>query len=120
MLPTQAAAPQGHNAGKKKGAAPKAGEGGDASRGLPPPPKAKGPLMENGKPQLENLAQHLLAFSYVAGKLVFLLRGGEGRLLSVYFVFWGASFDREWGRRGTSVVCLLFFRARVLKKRTAT
>lgn len=42
--------------------------GGDASRGLPPPPKAKGPVMENGKPHLENLAQHLLAFSYVAGK----------------------------------------------------
>lgn len=41
------------------------------SRGLPAPPKVKGPVMENGKPHLENLAQHLLAFSYVAGECLF-------------------------------------------------
>lgn len=56
-----------HNAGKKKAAAG-GNAGGDVSRGLPPPPKAKGPVMENGKPHLENLAQHLLSFSYVAGE----------------------------------------------------
>eukprot|EP00752_Nemacystus_decipiens_P011622 g10317.t1 len=64
--PKKVAAPAGHNAGKKKGDAA-ASAGDDASRGLPPPPAAKGPVMENGKPHLENLAQHLLAFSYVAG-----------------------------------------------------
>ena len=58
-------APAVHNAGKKGSAVAK---GGDASRGLPPPPAAKGPVMENGKANLENLAQHLVAFSYVAGQ----------------------------------------------------
>ena len=68
---TKAAAktPAVHNAGKK-GSAAKGGAvgGGDVSRGLPPPPAAKGPVMENGKANLENLAQHLVAFSYVAGQ----------------------------------------------------
>ncbi|CAM9322056.1 unnamed protein product [Pylaiella littoralis] len=62
----KAKAPAQHNAGKKKPATGNEG-GGAVSRGLPPPSKAKGPVMENGKPQLENLGQHLLAFSYVAG-----------------------------------------------------
>lgn len=54
------------------------------SRGLPPPPKAKGPVMENGKPQLENLAHHLLAFSYVAGEFAWGVGVG---LAFVFFVF---------------------------------
>lgn len=61
--------PAEHNAGKK-GSVSKGGGGGggDVSRGLPPPPRANGPVMENGKPRLENLAQHLLGYSYVTGK----------------------------------------------------
>ena len=38
------------------------------SRGLPPVPKAKGPVMDGEKPHLENLAEHLLLYSYVAGE----------------------------------------------------
>eukprot|EP00904_Undaria_pinnatifida_P011963 jgi/Undpi1/7898/HiC_scaffold_24.g10370.m1 len=61
-------APAVHNAGKKGSAAKGGGApAGDVSRGLPPPPAAKGPVMENGKANLENLSQHLAAFSYVAG-----------------------------------------------------
>ena len=40
-----------------------------SSRGLSPPSVAKSPLTENGTPDLDHLAQHLLHFSYVAGEI---------------------------------------------------
>lgn len=70
-------APAVHNAGKKGSAAKGGGApGGDVSRGLPPPPATKGPVMENGKANLENLSQHLAAFSYVAGGWWFVIGWG--------------------------------------------
>lgn len=62
--------PVEHNAGKKGVSGGKQAGGaktGQTSRGLPSPPTAKGAVMEDGKPNLENLSQHLVAFSYVSG-----------------------------------------------------
>lgn len=43
-------------------------KGGSTSRGLPPVAAVAGPLMEDGKPNLHSLAQHLVDFSYVGGQ----------------------------------------------------
>lgn len=52
----------------KENGRPAVTDAGSKARTLPPPPKVPGPLFDqDGKPILENLGQHLVGFSYVAG-----------------------------------------------------
>lgn len=46
----------------------KQAKSGVTNRGLPSPLVTVGPLTEDGKPNLENLGQHLVAFSYIGGR----------------------------------------------------